>query len=446
MKRWGAVGIAAILVLFLPAVFIDSPLYARIISIGGICLLLWITEIVPPFVPTFLLWALIPIFLAPLDSKFALTEVLSWAADPVILLFFAGFILGVATERTGLDKRLLNIAVQRSGDSYAMFLLVVITISAFLSMWISNIAAAALVFACLQPALVELGQDDILRRVVLIGVAVGADLGGIATPIGTGPNAIAIASISPAQPISFLSWMIFAFPLAVGMLVIGFLLLRWRTLGSETHWPNLNHRLIIEEPSEGNAPQKILVAILICTATAWLAQPLHGIPAPIVAIVAVVVVFASRILTGSDLRKVDWSTLLLIAGGITLGRLLEQSGAVATLSSQLSVGELHPVLLLLVFCLASAGLSAVMSNTATAVLLIPLALAFMPAPSTAILIAISASFGIPLIISTPPNAMAFGQGGIRFGDMFWPGLVIMLLGCAIVASTGRYVLNLAGIP
>jgi len=87
-----------------------------------------------------------------------------------------------------------------------------------------------------------------------------------------------------------------------------------------------------------------------------------------------------------------------------------------------------------------------MSNTATAVMLIPLAAAIMPDPSTAILIAISASFGLPFVISTPPNAMAFGEGGVRSSDFFWPGVIIMITGCAAVSLTGRAVLNLAGIP
>ena len=96
--------------------------------------------------------------------------------------------------------------------------------------------------------------------------------------------------------------------------------------------------------------------------------------------------------------------------------------------------------------IASALLAALMSNTATAVLLIPLATALVPNPSTAILIAVSASFGIPFVISTPQNAMAYGEGGVRFGDLFWPGIVLMIIGCLTVSLTGRAVLNFAGIP
>jgi len=446
IRRWSLVGIAAIFILLLPQIFVDSPTYARIISIAGICLLLWITEVVPPFVPTLLLFALVPLLLANIDTKYGIASVLSWAADPVMLLFFGGLVLGVATERTGLDKRLMNFAVQRPGNSYGRFLFLLITITAVSSMWISNIAAAALVFACLRSTLGGMDQNDILRRTALIGVALGADLGGIATPIGTGPNAIAIASISPAHPVSFLSWMAFALPLTVGLLVTVYLLLRWRTHGSVHHWIIQNHSATVEDIPKDAPSLKVFLVILSCTIAAWLLEPFHRISAPIVALGSVVILFASRILRPKDLSRIDWSTLLLIAGGITMGRLLEQSGAVTAFTANVPLSELHPVLTLFLLCLTSATLSALMSNTATVVLLIPLAMTLIPSPSTAVLVAIAASFGVPLLISTPPNAMAFGQGGVRFGDMFWPGLIIMILGCALVTLTGTYVLNVAGIP
>lgn len=101
---------------------------------------------------------------------------------------------------------------------------------------------------------------------------------------------------------------------------------------------------------------------------------------------------------------------------------------------------------LFTLCFASALLSALMSNTAAVTMLIPLAAGIDPAPSTAILIAIAASLGIPFVISTPPNAMIYGEGGITFADLAVPGLILMVLGCIVVSSTGPYVLNLIGIP
>lgn len=443
--------IVAVLLVLVPQLIIESEIYARIVSIAGVCLLLWISELVPPFVPTFLLWTLVPLFLAPIDGKFSLSNVLSWAADPVMALFFGGFVLGVATERNGLDQRLTRLALRSSGQSFKKFLLFVILITAFLSMWMSNIAAAALVFASLHSVLGKFESDHLLRRILLIGVALGADLGGIATPIGTGPNAIAIASISATQPVSFLSWMTFAFPLTIGMLMTSFLLLSWRVRRHEDAWTISGDDLSVTIADQGDSQSKncrqiCFLVVLIATILLLLSEPLHGIPAAVIALGSAAVLFLSGILGKKDLLRIDWSTLILIAGGITLGRLLEQSALVATLAAHVPFSNLDRTFSLFLLCLASALLSALMSNTATAVLLIPLATALIPAPSTAILIAVSASFGVPFIISTPPNAMAFGQGGVRFSDLFWPGFALMILGCGLVSLTGKFFLNLAGIP
>lgn len=448
MTRLIRLVVALTLLIVVPHLLIESEIYARIVSILGVCLFLWISEIVPPFVPTLLLWAIVPLLLAPLDSKYALPNVLSWAVDPVMALFFGGFVLGVATEKTGLDKHITQLAFRSSGPSFHRFLLFTILITAFLSMWMSNIAAAALVFAGLKPILEKYEDGHILRRILLIGVALGADFGGIATPIGTGPNAIAIASISETQPVSFVSWMAFAFPLTVGMLFASFLLLAWRVRDPDGEWALAERPMdtASDEFTSSNSRRLGFLTILISTIGLWLTEPLHNIPAAVIALGSAAVLFLSSILAKKDLLRIDWSTLILIAGGITLGRLLEQSAIVKVFAESLPLTDLNPTFGLFLLCLASAVLSALMSNTATAVMLIPLAAALIPSPSTAILIAISASFGVPLLISTPPNAMAFGQGGVKFTDLFWPGLILMVLGCVVVSLTGKAVLNFVGIP
>ena len=446
MKRWPLYLIAIILLAAVPQILIDSPVYARTVSIAGICLFVWLAEIAPPFIPTLILWAAVPILLLPLDARYSLGQVLSWSADPVLALFFGGFVLGVATERQGLDRQLARFAFRASGGSFNFFLLVMIFITAFLSMWLSNIAAAALVFACVRPSLARLSDDNALRRIVIVGIALGADLGGIATPIGTGPNAIAIASLEGTYRITFVNWMAFAFPLTVGMLLFAFGLLWVSCRKHQRKWDASD--ILPLETREVERPNHRTEFVLIFTATAllWLTEPLHRIPAAVVAIVAAATVFVRGILSKKDLSRVDWSTILLIAGGITLGRLLEATGIVSAIASAVPFSSFDPRVTLFVLCLASAILSALMSNTATAVMLIPLAAAIMPDPATAILIAISASFGLPFVISTPPNAMAFGEGGVRSSDFFWPGVIIMITGCAAVSLTGRAVLNLAGIP
>lgn len=448
--RRSVVAAAALFVVVAPQLLIGSQPHARVVSIAGLCLVLWLSEIVPPFVPTIILWTLIPLFLGPLDPGYRLPNVLRWAIDPVMALFFGGFVLGVATQRSGFDKRLTRLVLNASANSFRRFLVLIIALTAFLSMWMSNIAAAVLILACMRQVLAGLDDDDILRRTSLIGVAIGADLGGIATPVGTGPNAIAIASLSATQPISFIEWMIFAFPLTIGMLALAVGMLFWRLRGNTSSGTFMESYLkylgINSENSENSDPVNFrFLGIFIGTILLWLTEPIHGIPAAVTALASAALIFVLKCLSKEDIRKIDWSTLILISGGITLGRMLDHSRIVAEFADNIALSSFDPTLALFLLCLTSALLAALMSNTATAVLLIPLATALIASPSTAILIAISASFGIPFIISTPPNAIAFGYGGLRFTDLFWPGIVLMIAGCLLVSLTGPSVLKFVGV-
>ena len=451
MRRWLLV-ILAILGISLAAIFVfDSAVLRLTTIIAGTCLVLWLCEIVPPFVPTFLLWTLTPLLLGSFDNKFNLPNVLTWAIDPVLALFFGGFVLGVATQRYGFDKRLANIALRSAGKSFAKFLLLVILLTAFLSMWMSNVAAGALMLACLHPVLLNFQIDNLLRRALLVGIALGANLGGIATPIGTGLNAIAIAAISETSHISFLGWMSFALPLSIGMLFAGFALIWFRVRRHQSEWSGKDGQLSEkvldgENPNTRKTGEFAFLLVFAGTIVLWLTEPLHGVSASVISLLAASVLFLTGLLKKEDLLRVDWSTLLLIAGGITLGKLSEQSGLVKIIAGGVAWNDLNPTLALFLLCLASATLSALMSNTATAVLLIPLAYALIPLPSTAILVAIAASFGIPFAISTPPNAMVFGEGGVKFSDLFLPGIILMAAGCLLVSLTGRTVLNFVGIP
>lgn len=175
----------------------------------------------PPYVPTVVFWALTPLLLQPFGAEFRFASVLSWSADPVLALFLGGFTLSVAATRYGLDAQVAHIAIQLSHGRRLVLLVLVVASTAALSMWMSNIAAAAMMIAALRPLFSEMARDTPFRRALLMGVAIGANFGGIATPVGTGPNAIAIAAVSKHQAVTFLSWMAFAFPLTLLMLIAG---------------------------------------------------------------------------------------------------------------------------------------------------------------------------------------------------------------------------------
>jgi sodium-dependent dicarboxylate transporter 2/3/5 len=270
-------------------------------------------------------------------------------------------------------------------------------------------------------------------------VAIGANVGGMATPIGTGPNAIAIAAAAAhGRAITFLHWMSFALPLVFGTLALTFALLTARYRVGGAYEPIAPTQIAISRPALG------VMLSFFATVVVWLTEPLHGIAAPLTALGATLLIFGSGLLGRKDLGALDWSTLGLIAGGISLGKLIERSGLFALLAG-IDWSRLPGWAWLGALVFASAILSAIMSNTATAALLIPLGISIDPSPSTAVVIAIGASFGMPFTISTPPNAMAYGEGSLTTGDLLWIGGSLMILGAGLITATGPEVLQVLGV-
>jgi sodium-dependent dicarboxylate transporter 2/3/5 len=437
--RIGAAFIVAAVVLAGIAMVQDWSLAARAAVIAGLCLILWLGELVPVWVPTVILWVLTPLLLASFGAAFGPARVLAWSADPVLALFLGGFALAAAASRQGADSAVAALAIRLSGGRALRLIALVAVATAVLSMWMSNIAAAALMLGALQPMLGSQELHDSHRRALLLAVALAADVGGIATPIGSGPNAIAIAAVADRQPINFLQWMAFGVPLTVGLLAASLLLIVWRLRpAGRTPFPAVQ----LARVTAGRL--RSLGIVFLVVIALWLTEPLHGVRAWIVSLGGAALLLVMRLIGWRDVLRMDWATLVLIAGGIALGALLEASGLVDAAASRLPFDTMAPVFRLLMLCLVSALLSALMSNTATATFLIPLALSIDPAVSTAIVVAIACSLGVPFVISTPPNAMAVGRG-LRSSDLLVPGLLLMIGGCVIIALTGPFVLRLMGV-
>jgi sodium-dependent dicarboxylate transporter 2/3/5 len=294
-------------------------------------------------------------------------------------------------------------------------------------------------FGAVGPILGAPATTDAFRRALLLAIALAADVGGVATPIGSGPNGIAIAAVEARHKIAFIEWMAFGVPLALGLVtaVVVMVLVLFRPTGRFDIAPSERPRL--------DAKAWIFSSVLALTIILWLAEPLHGLPAWVVAAGAIGLMIVLGLLGQRDLLRLDWGTLLLIAGGIGLGALLDRSGGVRLFASALPLNTIPYVFALLGFCLVCALLSALMSNTAAATLLIPLAATVDASPSTAVLVAVAASLGVPFVISTPPNAMAVANG-LRSKDLLLPGIALMVGGCLLVALTGPWVLHAVGIP
>lgn len=423
------------------AVVLGWGMPARAAIIAATCVVLWLGELVPVYAPTLLLWIATPLLLASSGAAFTPARVLGWSLDPVLALFLGGFALAAAASAQGADRALAGLAIRLARGHPTRLVVLVAMATAVLAMWMSNVAAAALMLAAVRPVIA--GDDSptgSLRRPLLLAIALAADVGGIATPVGTGSNGIAMAALEPTHPISFVGWMFFGVPLAFGLLAAALALIIWRTP------PAGVIGLANSEAFHATPAVWRLAAIFGTTVLLWLTEPLHGLRAWQVALGAVAILLLARLIRWRDVKRMDWSTLLLIAGGIALGALIEQTGLVRAGAEYIPFGNVSPFLRLLVLCLVGALLSAVMSNTATAAFLVPLAITLDPAPSTAILVAVSTSLGVPFVISTPPNAMAVGTGFLRSHELLLPGMVILVGGCVLVALTGPTVLRAFGIP
>lgn len=432
LARFAAAAILA-LVAF---VLVQDAERARVAAIAAFCVTLWLTEAVPPHVPTLWLLLLVPLVLG--GTRFDLPQVLEWTADPVLALFFGGFALGLAAQRHGIDGVVARLVVRAARGRRARLVFFVMAGTAGLSMWMSNIAAAAMMVAALRP-LIATDAERSFRSALLLAIALGANVGGIATPIGTGPNAVAIAALERTSPITFLEWMAFALPLVGLLLAAGFALIaaRYRVSG---HFTAPIQRT---EASVSSRWRALVVAIFAACVVLWLSEPFHGVPASLTALGAAAVLFGFGVLSRADWGRLDWSTLSLIAGGILLGRLLEASGLVLEFARNVDWYAYTPLTRTLAMVFASALLSALMSNTATAAMLIPLASALDSSAAAPVLVAIGCSLGFPFVISTPPNAMVYGAG-VKSSELALLGLPLMLLGCALVGLTGAAILAAFG--
>lgn len=411
----------------------------RAAIIAGLCLVLWLGELTAVWIPSLILWVLTPALLSTFGSEFAPRSVLAWSADPVLALFLGGFALAAAATRQGADSAVAALAIRLSRGEVLRLVVLIALATAVLSMWMSNIAAAALMLGALQPMMRADLMDAPHRRALLLAVALAADVGGIATPIGSGPNGIAMAAIAERQPISFLQWMVFGVPLTLGLLAAALALIVWRLRPS-------GHVTLTDATSSGERGGRLtaLGIVFAIVVALWLTEALHGVRAWMVSLAGAALLVALRLIGWRDIARMDWATLVLIAGGIALGTLLERSGLVEAAAQRLPLHGLPAVARLFILCLVAAMLSALMSNTATATFIIPVALSIDQSPATAVLVAVACSLGIPFVISTPPNAMAVGRG-LRSSDLLVPGLILLIGGCIIIATTGPWILHAAGV-
>lgn len=391
---------------------------------------LWVTEAVPLFVTSFLILFLNIVWMVPLLAKTATPVSAARFTAPffsdVILLFLGGFVLSAAFRRYGVDERLARAVLQRTGDRPESLLMGVMATTAFLSMWMSNTATTAMMLGLAGPLLTQVAATDPFRKALTLGIPFAANIGGLGTPIGTPPNAIAVQVMTQTGSApSFAAWITMAAPMFAIMLFV-----TWRLL-LHLHPTGLRRVAFPAVPStEFDARGAFVAAIAVLTIGGWLTSGLHGLSSGTVALVPVITFFSLRILKPADLRQLPWDVLILAGGGLSLGVAASSSGLAAWVVSHVPVGEAPLVIVALGFALVASVMSTFMSNTATANLLIPMAVSLPVGLERPILclVAFACSASMALPVTTPPNAMAFGSGHIQVRDMVWPGGLATLVG------------------
>ncbi|MEA3431758.1 MAG: DASS family sodium-coupled anion symporter [candidate division WOR-3 bacterium] len=443
MKKWLSIGIAilfAVLVYLAPFEGLTEPA-RRTFAILIIAAVLWISEAIPLYVTSFVI-AFLEVVLLKNVLNVSYKVYLYPFFDPIIALFLGGFVLSRALDKYGIDERITRAILLRTGNSPRKILFGTMIVSAFLSMWMSNTATAALMMTIAITIINALPEKDPFKIGLILGIPFACNIGGMATPIGTPPNAIAISSLaSLGISISFINWMLIALPI-----VIVILLLTWWLLSSiyKSKVKNITLSMGKLPPMEIN--DKWVLSIFIITVTLWLTGQIHGIPTGVVALIPPIVLIGGGFIDRDDFRSLGWDILILMGGGLSLGVAMQQSGLAEWMVERLNVGGLaSPILLMLIFSSITVVMTTFISNTSTAALVLPIAITIGAAPSAlALITAFSASIAMILPISTPPNAIAYGSGLVSVKDMAKTGFAVTFISIFIVTGMSVLLTRLLG--
>lgn len=419
---------------------------AMTVAVTCWCILWWVFEPVP--IP---ITSLLPFAIFQLTGILTKNEVAQAYGNPLILLLLGGFILSKAMEKSGAHLRLALFLVNLFGNtSSRQLVLGFMATAAILSMWISN-TATTLMLLPVALAVIKQSKDYNLAAPLMLGIAYAASIGGVGTPIGTPPNLVFMQVYQDhfQKTVSFIEWMQWGVPIVICMIPITWLwLTRKLTYKGQFHMPAVGQWQPVE--------RRVLL-IFALTAFIWITrqEPFGGwstwlnLPAAndaSVALLAVVLMFVTpdgkgeKLLDWETAASIPWGVLILFGGGICLAKAFTTSGLSAELATNLTYLSTLPILLMLFsICLAVTFLTETTSNTASAILLMPLLAAaalgmdsdpkLLMAPA-----AISASFAFMMPVATAPNTIVYGSGHLTVKRMVKEGFVLNILGAIIIAS------------
>lgn len=442
-----------------------SPAAGRMLGIFIMAVTLWITEAVPMHA-TAVLVILLEILCLSDGAIFKLADtnykpmpvatLFASLSHPVIILFLGGFFLADGACKFGLDKSLSALVLRPFGTRPKMVLLGLMLITAIFSMFMSNTATTATMMTVALPVMAMLPKGDRFRAAIALSIPVAANIGGIGTPIGTPPNAIALAALSaqkvPGIP-TFMQWTMGATPFMLVFLAIG-----WTTLVMLFPCKEKEIKLDLSAKFDKSGPAMIFYATFLATVVLWMTEELQKylfgvkLDSNIVGFIPVVVLLCTKVFTVKDLQSLEWHVLWLVAGGIALGVGIDKTGMGAWFVGLFSWDKMNPFTLVALLTAAALFVGTFISHSATTNLLVPLVIPLamskgvkVDVVAAAIFVAIGSSLAMALPISTPPNAIAFATGEVKQKDMAIVGAIIGVLGWTIFVLLGPLVWRAMGI-
>ena len=367
-------------------------------------------------------------------------SILACFADPIIMLFIGGFILAIAASKTGLDLYLARVMLKPFGKNPKYVLLGFLMVTGVFSMFLSNTATAAMMLTFLGPVLKALPADGKGKTALALAIPIAANIGGMGTPIGTPPNAIALKYMSEIGiNVGFGQWMAFMIPFTLLLLFIS-----WVMLIKLFPFKAKTIELNIEGELKKDWRSIVVYITFICTVLLWVLDKATGVNANVVAMLPVGVFAIIGVLTKRDLEEISWSVLWMVAGGFALGVALKETGLADTLIAAVPFANWPAILIVVGSGLICYLMANFISHTATANLLVPILasvgasaavatnLAGLGGVSTLLVgVAIGSSLGMVLPISTPPNAIAASTGMIDQKDMVKTGLIMGIVGLVL---------------
>ncbi|MEK6256439.1 MAG: SLC13 family permease [Chloroflexota bacterium] len=403
---------------------------------------LWLTELVPLGASALL----IPVVIVVAGVADA-SMVFQSFFHPIVVLFLAGFLLAEGMRRSGTDRLIALNILQHASLKPAYLMLTMMILSAFLSMWMSNTASIAIIIPIVLAILEKIPDDGNrtgFRRALILGVAYAATIGGIGSAIGTPANILALTFLNEYTNanLAFIDWFYFGLPIVILMIPIIWLYLILVFRVKLQHiGPHLSHDTYEKELKSLGAlskDQRLLLLVFVAIIGLFLTEGWHHIHPSIVALSGVLVFFFTETIKQEDMNHINWNALLTFGGGLTIGSILVVTGVSDWIVLHLIVLTNQPPLLVV---LLVSGLTfiigGVISNTAAAAMLIPLAIPLaqilhMDPRMLVAVVAITSSLDFALIVGTPPTMMAYSTGFFEAKEIFFRGVGLDLIALLVL--------------